>query len=137
MLDCFFLLALRIICIIFLYIYYLIYATFKCFPFQLVFSIWASLIAHLVKNLPAMQETSFDSWVGKIRGRRDRLPTPIFLGFPVTQLVKNLPEMRETWVRYLGWEDPLEKGKITHSSILACRIPWTVESMGSQRVRHN
>ena len=55
----------------------------------------------------------------------------------VTQLVKNLPEMRETWVRYLGWEDPLEKGKITHSSILACRIPWTVESMGSQRVRHN
>ena len=34
--------------------------------------------------------------------------------------------MRETWVRFLGWEDPLEKGKATHSSILACRIPWTV-----------
>ena len=76
-------------------------------------------MTQLVKNLPAMQETSFDSWVGKIRGRRDRLPTPIFLGFPVTQLVKNLPEMRETWVRSLGWEDPLEKGKATHSSILA------------------
>ena len=55
----------------------------------------------------------------------------------VTQLVKNLPEMRETWVRSLGWEDPLEKGKVTHSSILAWRIPWTVESTGSQRVRHN
>ena len=44
----------------------------------------------------------------------------------VAQLVKNLPVMRETWVRSLGWEDPLEKGKATHSSILAWRIPWTV-----------
>ena len=44
----------------------------------------------------------------------------------VAQLVKNLPAMRETWVRLLGWEDPLEKGKATHSSILAWRIPWTV-----------
>ena len=48
------------------------------------------------------------------------------------QLVKNPPAMQETWVRSLGWEDPLEKGKATHSSILACRIPWM--SMGSQRV---
>ena len=48
----------------------------------------------------------------------------------VTQLVKNLPAMWETWVRSLGWEDPLEKGKATHSSILAWRIPWTVQSMG-------
>ena len=44
----------------------------------------------------------------------------------VAQLVKNPPTMQETWVRSLGWEDPLEKGKSTHSSILACRIPWTV-----------
>ena len=44
----------------------------------------------------------------------------------VTQLVKNLPAMWQTWVRPLGWEDPLEKGKATHSSILAWRIPWTV-----------
>ena len=44
----------------------------------------------------------------------------------VAQLVKNLPAMRETWVRSLGWEDPLEEGKATHSSILAWRIPWTV-----------
>ena len=44
----------------------------------------------------------------------------------VGQLVKNLPAIRETWVRSLGWEDSLEKGKATHSSILAWRIPWTV-----------
>ena len=44
----------------------------------------------------------------------------------MTQLVKNPPVMRETWVRSLGWEDPLEKGKATHSSILARRIPWTI-----------
>ena len=44
----------------------------------------------------------------------------------VAQLVKNLPAMWETWVRSLGWEDPLEKGKATPSSILAWRILWTV-----------
>ena len=44
----------------------------------------------------------------------------------VAQLVKNLPAMRGTWVPSLGWEDPLEKGKATHSSLLAWRIPWTV-----------
>ena len=44
----------------------------------------------------------------------------------VTQMVKNPPAMWETWVQSLGWEDPLEKGMATHSSILAWRIPWTV-----------
>ena len=44
----------------------------------------------------------------------------------IAQSVKNPPTMRETWVRSLGWEDPLEKGKATHSSILAWRIPWTI-----------
>ena len=44
----------------------------------------------------------------------------------VVQLVKNLPAMRETWPRSPGWEEPLEKGKATHSSILDWRIPWTV-----------
>ena len=44
----------------------------------------------------------------------------------VAQLVKNPPAMQETWVQSLGWEDPLEKGKATHSSILAQRIPWTL-----------
>ena len=55
----------------------------------------------------------------------------------VVQLVKNLPAMWETWVRSLGWEDPLEKGKATHSSILASRILWTIQSMGLQRVGYN
>ena len=54
----------------------------------------------------------------------------------VTQLVKNLPAMWETWLQSLGWEDPLEKGKATHSSILTWRIPW-IQSMGSQRVGHD
>ena len=44
----------------------------------------------------------------------------------VAQLVKNPPAMRETWVRSLGWEDPLQKATATHSSLLAQRIPWTV-----------
>ena len=55
----------------------------------------------------------------------------------VAQLVKNLPAMQETWVQFLGWEDPLEKEMATHSSILAWRIPRTEEpgrlqSMGPQ-----
>ena len=44
----------------------------------------------------------------------------------VAQLVKNPPAVLETWLRSLGWEDPLKKGKATHSSILAWRIPWIV-----------
>ena len=44
----------------------------------------------------------------------------------VAQVVKNLPTMRETWFQSLGWEDPLEKGKATHSSVLAWRIPWII-----------
>ena len=55
----------------------------------------------------------------------------------VAQVVKNLPAMRETWLRSLGWEDTLEKGKATHFSILACRIPWTVWSMWLWKVGHN
>ena len=56
--------------------------------------------------------------------------------YTVAQMV-NLPAMQETWVPFLGWEDPLEKGKSTPSSILAWRIPWAVWSMGSQRVGHD
>ena len=53
-----------------------------------------------------------------------------------------MQEMKETQVQSLGWEDPLEEGRTTHSSVLAWRIPWTEEpgglqSMGSQRVRHD
>ena len=58
------------------------------------------------------------------------------------QTVKNPPAMQGTWVQSLGWEDALEKEMATHSSILAWRFPWTEEpgglqSMGSQRVRHD
>ena len=61
----------------------------------------------------------------------------------VAQMVKNLPAMRETGVGSPGWEDPLEKGMATHSSVAAWRIPWTrsvgagLQSVGSQRVRHD
>ena len=48
----------------------------------------------------------------------------------VAQMVKNLSAMWETWVSSLGWEDPLENGVATHSSILAWRIPWTEEPWG-------
>ena len=50
------------------------------------------------------------------------------------ELVKNPPAMWETWVRSLGWEDPLEKRKATHVSILAWRIPWTIQSMGHKQL---
>ena len=52
----------------------------------------------------------------------------------MAQLVKNPPTTWETWVQSLGWGEPLEKGKAIYSSILAWRIPWTVQSMGSQRL---
>ena len=60
----------------------------------------------------------------------------------MSQSVKNLPAMQETWVQSLDQEDPLEKVMATHSSVLAWRMPWTEEpgglqSMGSQRVRHD
>ena len=60
----------------------------------------------------------------------------------VAWMVKNLPAMKETWVSSPDWEDPLEEGMITHSGILAWRIPWTEEpgglqSKGSQRVEHD
>ena len=116
-------------------------------------------------------------WVGEFPWKRDRLPTPVFLGFPggsdgkesacnagdsgsipgsgrsagegigyplqyswaslVAQLVKNLPAVWEAWVWSPHWDDPLEKGRATHSSVLAWRIPWAIQSMGSQRVGHN
>ena len=65
---------------------------------------------------------SFDGQVGKIHWRRDSLPTPVFLGFPGGSAGKE----STCSAGDLGWEDPLEKGQATHSSILAWRIPWTV-----------
>ena len=60
----------------------------------------------------------------------------------VAQMVKNLPAVQETWAQFLGWEDSLEKGMATHSSILSWRIPWIEEpgrlqSMGPQTVGHD
>ena len=60
----------------------------------------------------------------------------------MAQMVMNLPAVHENCIQSLGWKDPLEKGVATHSSILAWRVPWTEEpgglqSMGSQRVRHD
>ena len=71
------------------------------------------------------------------RSAREEIGYPLQYSwaFFVVQLVKNLPTMQEMWVRSLSWEDPLEKGTATHSSIQAWRIPW-IESMGSQRVGH-
>ena len=80
---------------------------------------------------------------------RDLLRTHVLLGSPhrlwaslVAQRLKRLPAMWETWVRSLGWEDPLEKAMATHSSILAWRIPWMEEPgglqpTGLQRVGHD
>ena len=60
----------------------------------------------------------------------------------VAQMVKNLLAAQETWVQFLNWEDPLEEGMTTHSSILAWRLPWTEEPgglqyKGLQRVEHD
>ena len=67
---------------------------------------------------------------------------PIGSASLMDQTVKNLPAMQEIWARFLGQEDPLEKGMAAHSSVLAWEIPWIeepgrLESMGLQRVRHD
>ena len=68
--------------------------------------------------------------LGRSAGERKDYPLHYSWSSLVAQLVKNLPAMQETWVRSLGWEDPLEKGKTTHSSILAWIMLWTVYSWG-------
>ena len=79
--------------------------------------------------------------LGRSTGKGIGYPLQYSWASLVAQLEKNPPIMWETWVRSLGWEDPLEKGMATHSSILDWEIPWTEEpgrlqSMGSQRVGH-
>ena len=88
----------------------------------------AFLLALMVENLSVnagdtRHTVLINPWVGKIPrvGNSTLLRASL-----VVQLVKNLPAMWETWVRSLGWEDPLEKRKATHFSILAWRIPWTI-----------
>ena len=62
--------------------------------------------------------------LGRSAGKGIGYPLQYSWASLVAQLVKNLPAMRETWVGSLGWQDPLEKGKATHSSILAWKSPW-------------
>ena len=74
-----------------------------------------------------------DPWVRKIPWRKAWQPTPM------TQMVKNLPAVKETWVQSLGQENPLEKEVVTHTSILAWRIPWSLEGYspwGHKRIGH-
>ena len=73
---------------------------------------------------------------GRSTGEGIGYPLQYFWVSLVAQLVKNPPAIWETWVQSLSWEDLLEQGTATHSSILAWRIPWTVQSTGC-RVRHN
>ena len=74
----------------------------------------------------ASRRAWFDSWVGKIRWRRDRLPTSVFLGFPGGSAGTESAFNADTWIQSLGWEDLLEKGMATHYSMLAWRISRTV-----------
>ena len=79
----------------------------------------------------------FDSWVGKTCWKGIGYPLQHSWASLVAQLAKNPFTIAETWIQSLGWEDPLEKVTATHSSIVAWRIPWTVESIGLQRVRYD
>ena len=95
--------------------------------------VWASSGSWWWTGKPGLWQS-----MGLQRVRHDWVTELNFFGWPslVSQLIKNLPVMQETWVRFLGWEDLLEKGKASHSSILVYSIPWTV-TVGSQRVRHD
>ena len=67
---------------------------------------------------------------GRFAGERIGYPLQYSWVSSVPQQIRNSPTMWKTWVQSLGWEDPLGKGKATHSSILAWRIPWTIEVHG-------
>ena len=90
-------------------------------------------------GLPSM---GFGCYTAVDHSSQETLPQPwVSWASPVAQMVKNPLVMLETWVQSLAWEDPLEKGMATHSSIFAWRIPWLEEpgrlqSTGSQRVGH-
>ena len=80
----------------------------------------ASLTAQLVKKSPSSIPGS-----GRSTGEGIGYPLQYSWASPVAQLVRNLPAMQETLVQYLGWDNPLKKGKATHSNILAWRILWS------------
>ena len=87
-------------------------------------------MALVVKNPPAnagdtKDAVSIPGW-GRYPGGGNGNPLQFSWASLIAQLVKNPPAVQATQVQFLGWEDPLEKGMTPHSSILACRIPWTV-----------
>ena len=84
-------------------------------------------MAQLVKNPPAIAEDP-DPIPGPGRSPGEGIGYPLQYSWASlgAQMVNNLPAMQETWVLSLGWKDPLQNGKATHSNILAWRIPWTV-----------
>ena len=108
----------------------------------LLLGLWQELIKEIRVCLPIVEglrdrsvgkesvcNAGDPGWIpewGRSTGERIGYPLQCSWASLVAQLVKNLPAVRETWVQSLGWEDPLEKGKATHSSILAWRIPWAV-----------
>ena len=86
-----------------------------------------------VPDSPVVKESTCNAgdpksipWLGRSTGEGIGYPLQYSWASLVAQLVKYPPAMWETWVKSLGWEDPQEKGKATHSSILVWRIPWTV-----------
>ena len=89
-------------------------------------SLLNDMVAQLVKSLRNAGDPGSIPGSGKSAGEAIGYPLPYSWASLVAQLVKNPPAMWETWVGSLGWEDPLEKRKASHSSILAWRIPWTV-----------
>ena len=97
-----------------------------CFYFNLILFFGASPIAQLVKNPSATQDRGSIPGLGSSTGEGIGDPLQYSWASLVAQVVKNPLAMKETWVGSLGLEDSLEKGKATHSHILAWRIPWSV-----------
>ena len=100
--------------------------------------LWDGLLDSSVGKESACNAGDPSSIPGLARSTGEEIGYPLQYSWAslVAQLVNNPPAMWETWVLSLGWEDPLEKGKATHSSILAWRSPWIVCPWGSQKVRH-
>ena len=100
---------------------------------------WASLVVAQAGKESACSVGDLDSIPGLGRSPGEGIGYPLQHSWAsiVAQLVKNPPAMRETWVQSLAWEDLLDNRKATYSSILAWRIPWNVQSMELQRVRHD
>ena len=99
----------------------------------------ASLFLH-TKQSSVGKESSCDAgdpglilWLGRSTGERIGYPLQYSWASLVAQLIKNPPMMWETWVQSQGWEEPLEKRKATHSSILAWRIPWLYSPWGHKQ----